>query len=40
MAYFTLWIHDGAEPLGHTLHDKHYLRKHGPKAYWQRKESK
>jgi L-ribulose-5-phosphate 4-epimerase len=41
MAYFTPWIHDGAEPLDRTLHDKHYLRKHGSKAYYgQRKESK
>ena len=41
MAYFTLRIHDGAEPLGRSLHDKHYLRKHGSDAYYgQGKENK
>ena len=29
MAYFTVCINEGADPLGRTLHDKHYLRKHG-----------
>jgi L-ribulose-5-phosphate 4-epimerase len=34
MAYFTLGIHSAAQPVGHALHDKHYLRKHGEKAYY------
>jgi L-ribulose-5-phosphate 4-epimerase len=41
MAYFTLRINEGAEPVGRTLHDKHYLRKHGVNAYYgQAKEQK
>lgn len=40
MAYFTLRINENAEPVGRTLHDKHYLRKHGSRAYYgQVKES-
>ena len=34
MAYLTLGINPAALPLGHPLHDKHYLRKHGEKAYY------
>jgi L-ribulose-5-phosphate 4-epimerase len=34
MAYFTLGINAGAEPIGSGLHDKHYLRKHGKDAYY------
>jgi L-ribulose-5-phosphate 4-epimerase len=34
MAYFTLAINSAAEPIGRELHDKHYLRKHGSKAYY------
>ncbi|HMJ20699.1 MAG TPA: L-ribulose-5-phosphate 4-epimerase AraD [Terriglobales bacterium] len=41
MAYFTITINPGAEPVGSGLHDKHYLRKHGSKAYYgQAKEKK
>jgi L-ribulose-5-phosphate 4-epimerase len=41
MAYFTLRINDHAEPVGRSLHDKHYLRKHGSNAYYgQAKEQK
>src|SRR6266851_3225133 len=41
MAYFTLTIHAGAEPVAGGLHDKHYLRKHGSNAYYgQAKERK
>jgi L-ribulose-5-phosphate 4-epimerase len=41
MAYFTITIDPGAEPVGSGLHDKHYLRKHGSKAYYgQAKEKK
>jgi len=34
MAYFTLNINPEAKPVGNTLHDKHYLRKHGKSAYY------
>jgi L-ribulose-5-phosphate 4-epimerase len=41
MAYFTVHINEGAEAVGRTLHDKHYLRKHGVNAYYgQAKEKK
>lgn len=34
MAYFTLLINSQAQPIEAVLHDKHYLRKHGTKAYY------
>jgi L-ribulose-5-phosphate 4-epimerase len=34
MAYFTLQINSAARPVAGALHDKHYLRKHGKKAYY------
>jgi L-ribulose-5-phosphate 4-epimerase len=34
MAYYTLGINSAAQPVGPGLHDKHYLRKHGPRAYY------
>jgi L-ribulose-5-phosphate 4-epimerase len=34
MAYFTLGINAAAQPVGNSLHDKHYLRKHGKNAYY------
>jgi L-ribulose-5-phosphate 4-epimerase len=34
MAYFTLGINPAAKAVGHALHDKHYLRKHGKNAYY------
>ena len=34
MAYYTAGIAHDARPLGRELHDKHYLRKHGSKAYY------
>jgi L-ribulose-5-phosphate 4-epimerase len=41
MAYFTVRINEQAEPVERSLHDKHYLRKHGSNAYYgQAKESK
>jgi L-ribulose-5-phosphate 4-epimerase len=41
MAYLTVRINGQAEPLERSLHDKHYHRKHGSKAYYgQVKESK
>ena len=41
MAYFTVVINENAQAIGRSLHDKHYLRKHGNAAYYgQPKESK
>jgi L-ribulose-5-phosphate 4-epimerase len=34
MAYFTVGINPHADAPGKTLHDRHYLRKHGQKAYY------
>ena len=34
MAYGTLTLNAAAEPLPSTLLDKHFLRKHGPAAYY------
>jgi L-ribulose-5-phosphate 4-epimerase len=34
MAYFTIGINSAAQPAKRTLHDKHYLRKHGKDAYY------
>jgi L-ribulose-5-phosphate 4-epimerase len=34
MAYFTIGINTGAQSAKRTLHDKHYLRKHGKNAYY------
>jgi L-ribulose-5-phosphate 4-epimerase len=34
MAYFTTTLNHNAPPIGGTLHDKHYLRKHGSAAYY------
>jgi len=40
MAYFTVTINASAEPVGRTLHDKHYSRKHGPSAYYGQPKDK
>lgn len=41
MAYFTLGINSQASAIGRSLHDKHFLRKHGKDAYYgQPKEKK
>jgi L-ribulose-5-phosphate 4-epimerase len=41
MAYFTLNINSQAQAIGHALHDRHFLRKHGKGAYYgQPKEKK
>jgi L-ribulose-5-phosphate 4-epimerase len=41
MAYLTVGIDAGAASIGKALHDKHYLRKHGSKAYYgQPKDAK
>src|SRR6202035_506576 len=34
MAYFTLTINHESETVTGSLHDKHYLRKHGSAAYY------
>ena len=34
MAYHTLAIEADAEAIDQALHDKHFLRKHGPDAYY------
>ena len=39
-AFFTIGINAEAEPIGRALHDKHYLRKHGAKAYYGQPGSK
>jgi L-ribulose-5-phosphate 4-epimerase len=37
MAYHTLVINSAAESLSDSLRDKHFLRKHGPGAYYGQK---
>ena len=37
MAYHTLLINSAADSLSDTLRDKHFLRKHGPSAYYGQK---
>ena len=37
MAFLTLQINPAITPLKKTLIDKHYLRKHGPDAYYGQK---
>lgn len=34
MAYFTVGINADARAIGSSLHDKHFLRKHGATAYY------
>ena len=34
MAYFALEINRDAQPISRALHNKHFLRKHGAKAYY------
>jgi L-ribulose-5-phosphate 4-epimerase len=34
MAYHTLEINRDAEAISKHLHDRHFLRKHGGKAYY------
>jgi len=34
MAYFTLTVNAKADAITRELHDRHYLRKHGSKAYY------
>jgi len=40
MAYFTLGINPSATPVGSHLHDRHYLRKHGSRAYYGQAKDK
>jgi L-ribulose-5-phosphate 4-epimerase len=40
MAYLTVTVSADATALGKTLHDRHFLRKHGKKAYYGQKKSK
>jgi L-ribulose-5-phosphate 4-epimerase len=41
MAYLSLGINEQARSIGRSLHDKHFLRKHGKDAYYgQPKEKK
>jgi L-ribulose-5-phosphate 4-epimerase len=40
MAYFTVTINHETAPIARVLHDKHFLRKHGVKAYYGQPGSK
>ena len=40
MAYLTLTINSDTNPIGESLLNKHYQRKHGPKAYYGQKGGK
>jgi L-ribulose-5-phosphate 4-epimerase len=41
MAFFTVTINAEASAIGKSLHDRHYLRKHGSQAYYgQTKEAR
>ncbi len=37
MAYHTLLLNPAIQPLQFDLHEKHFLRKHGPSAYYGQK---
>jgi len=40
MAYYTRTLAREASPIGHALHDKHFLRKHGQHAYYGQGKTK
>jgi len=40
LAHLTLQIHSEASPAGRTLHEKHFLRKHGGAAYYGQPKNK
>ncbi len=40
MATHTLVVNPDAKPLARELHDKHFLRKHGPRAYYGQPDHK
>ncbi len=37
MAYYTVTLNSGIGPLATDLHEKHFQRKHGPRAYYGQK---
>ncbi|HYK90703.1 MAG TPA: L-ribulose-5-phosphate 4-epimerase AraD [Acidobacteriota bacterium] len=37
IAYYTATLNHSATPISQALHDKHFLRKHGPGAYYGQK---
>jgi L-ribulose-5-phosphate 4-epimerase len=40
MAYYTRTLSGKDSPIGHALHDKHFLRKHGQDAYYGQVKTK
>jgi len=40
MAYYTRALSGKDSPIGHALHDKHFLRKHGQDAYYGQVKTK
>jgi L-ribulose-5-phosphate 4-epimerase len=40
LAYLTVGLNTNASSLGQTLHDRHFLRKHGKKAYYGQASAK
>ena len=40
MGFFTVTINAEANAIGKTLHDRHFLRKHGSKAYYGQEQEK
>jgi L-ribulose-5-phosphate 4-epimerase len=40
MSYLTLSVNADADALGKTLHDRHFFRKHGKKAYYGQTKKK
>jgi L-ribulose-5-phosphate 4-epimerase len=40
MAYLTVAVNADASALGRTLHDRHFLRKHGKQAYYGQEKRK
>lgn len=40
LAHLSIQIHDEAEPATRALHDKHFLRKHGSRAYYGQPKNK
>jgi L-ribulose-5-phosphate 4-epimerase len=40
MAYYTVTLVADGGPISQELHDKHFLRKHGPEAYYGQVKTK
>jgi len=40
LAHLAIQIHNEAAPAGRALHDKHFLRKHGSRAYYGQPKNK